>query len=182
MGGGPPASGPGAVLVSLRRTVLARRVLVPGLVLLASLAEIDGVARCSDVKRGAVLAEFHQASVRAFFELRTEWICGARVGDVQHRPVLLARVAEVDGVAGRGDVEADAILAELEPTGVPPYEFPAERVGGACVGDVQRRAIPPADDHHLLTVKRRLPDLRLKRAVISGQLGGDAIQGEVLES
>jgi hypothetical protein len=39
----------------------------------------------------------------------------------------------------------------------------------------------PADDQHPPAVKRRLPDLRLKRAVITGQLRGNLGEGEARE-
>src|SRR5262249_24407007 len=69
-----------------------------------------------------------------------------------------------------GDVKRDVVLAEHHPDGEPPLEVRAERVSGAGVGDLELRAVQPADDHHLLAVNRSLPDLRLKGAVMTQHL------------
>src|SRR5262245_40702097 len=75
--------------------------------------------------------------------------------------VPLACVAEVDEVARRSDVKKGAVLGEFEEVLVL-FELTAERVGRPDVRDVQLRAVPVTDDHHLPAVKRSLPDLRLK--------------------
>src|SRR5690349_1323658 len=79
-----------------------------------------------------------------------------------------------------GAVTSNGTLYSLNTTGgVPPLEFRAERVGGAGVGDVELRAVRPADDHHLPAVNRCLLDLRPMRAV--AEPGGPLGDGEFLE-
>src|SRR5262249_8406931 len=107
--------GPGTIRPSLAWCCLANR------------GDVDGIVRCGDVKRGAVLAELVQASLSALFELS------------------------------------------------------AGRTGRARIGNMQLRAVPPADAHPLPAAKRCLPDLRLKRAVILGQFGGELGEGETRE-
>src|SRR6201987_6224941 len=58
---------------------------------------------------------------------------------------LVACPGEVDGVAGRGDIEAGTILGEVIPLWVRAGEAHAKRVGGAGVRDIPFATVMRAD-------------------------------------
>jgi hypothetical protein len=93
----------------------------------------------------------------------------------------LPSVAEVEGVAGCGDVKRGAVLVIVEhATLLAIFPLRAERVGRACVRDVQLPAALPADEDRLPAVKRCLPDLRHKRGSILGQIVGKVTKGKAV--